>query len=143
MKRKLSGVFELNRNKKKIKRHNIKNVNNDYLIPSYLKAIDDENKNEIKLLYKINSSNNIEKDIVYEMYDENKLNCERFQFIKNNCIPYLTISSSLIKKIMIDNNKELLEIFLKIKNFMIILLLLNYLIISKIKYQFPILNSTL
>jgi len=55
-------------------------------------------KNKIEKLYKINNKNNIEKDIVYEMYNKNELNSERLQFILENCTSYLNISS-LIKKI--------------------------------------------
>jgi len=68
--------------------------------------LDDKNKKEIETLYKINKENDIEKDIVYEMYNENKLNCERLQFIIKNCTSYLYISSPLIKKLMKDNSKQ-------------------------------------
>ena len=91
-------------------------TNNDIdniLIQSYLMAIDNKNKNEIKNLYEINNINKIKKDIVYKMYIDDKLNSERFQFIINNCTDYFNISSSLIKKLMKDNNKKLLEILFK------------------------------
>ena len=42
-----------------------------------------------------------------------ELNSERLQFIVKNCTKYLNISSSLIKQLMKDNNKELLEILFK------------------------------
>jgi len=76
-------------------------------------AIDNKNKKEIEILYKMNNKNIVEKNIVYEMYNIDKLNSERLQFIIENCIPYLNISSSLIKKLMKKNNKELLELFFK------------------------------
>ena len=47
------------------------------------------------------------------MYNKSELNSERFKFIIENFTAYLTISSSLIKKLMKDNNKELLEILFK------------------------------
>jgi len=62
-------------------------------------AIDDKNKNKVEILYNKNIENNIEKDIVYEIYHQNELNSERLQFILENCTTYLNISSSLIKKI--------------------------------------------
>ena len=85
---------DLNFNENKIKKND-----DDNLIQSYLKVIDGKNKKEIEILYKINNKNSIKKDIVYEIYNENQLNSERLQFKVENCIPYLTISSSLIKKI--------------------------------------------
>ena len=57
--------------------------------------------------------NNNEKDIVYELYNKNELNSNRLQFITETCTAYLNISSSLIKILMKDNNKELLEILFK------------------------------
>jgi len=91
-----------------------KKVNNANLIQTYLMAIDNKNKEDIKFLYNENNSNNvIEKDIVFEMYNENKLNLERLQFIVENCTTYLNISSSLIKKLMKVNSRELLEILFK------------------------------
>jgi len=85
----------------------------DNLIQSYLTAIYNKNKKEIEILYNKNSKNDIEKDIVYEIYNKNELNSERLQFIIENCTEYLNISSSLIKVLMKNNNKELLEILFK------------------------------
>jgi len=51
-------------------------------------AIDNKNKKEIEILYKMNNKNIVEKNIVYEMYNIDKLNSERLQFIIENCIPY-------------------------------------------------------
>ena len=45
------------------------------------------------------------------MYSQRELNSERLQFIVENCTSYLNISSSLIKQLMKDNNKEILEIY--------------------------------
>jgi len=137
MKRKLNNEFtKLNFPEKRIK----KNVNNDNLIQSYLIAIDNKNKKEIETLYEININNNTKKDIVYEMYNENQLNSERLQFIIGNCTRYLTISSPLIKKLMQDNNKELLEILfknhLKCYDNTFIIKLLNY-----YRNKIPISNS--
>ena len=90
-----------------------KNINNDTLIQSYLTAIDNKNKKEIEILYNEKNKNNNENDIVYIIYCNNELKSERLQFIIENCTSYLHISSSLIKKLMKDNNKELLEILFK------------------------------
>jgi len=91
---------------------NKKNIN-DNLIQSYLKAIDNKKKEEIKILYNEKYNDNAEKDVVFEMYIKNELNLERLQFIVENCTSYLNISSSLIKELIKDNNKELLEILFK------------------------------
>jgi len=83
------------------------------LIQSYLTAIDNRNKKEIELLYNNDKNNNIENDIVYEMYKEDELSSERLQFIIENCTAYLDISSSLIKLLIKDNNKQLLKALFK------------------------------
>jgi len=58
--------------------------------------------------------NNFEKDdVILEIYQKNELNSEQLQFIVENCTSYLNISSSLIKQLMKDNNKGLLEILFK------------------------------
>jgi len=76
-------------------------------------AIDNKNKEEIRLLYDEKYKDNVEKDIVFEIYNKNELNLERLQFIIENCTEYMNINSSLIKELMKNNNKELLEILLK------------------------------
>jgi len=76
-------------------------------------SIDEKNKNKIKSLLNKNNEHNIKRDIVYEMYNEHELNSERLQFIIENCTPYLNISSPLIKKLMKDNNRNLLELLFK------------------------------
>jgi len=43
------------------------------------------------------------------MYNKNLLNYERLVFIIDNCTNYLNISSSLIKALMKNNEKKLLE----------------------------------
>ena len=111
---------------------NLKNaVSNFDLIQSVLTAIDNKNKHIIENLYYENYKSFIEKDIIYEIYNENKLNSERLQFIIGNCTSYFNISSSLINKLMKDNNKELLEILFKnhfkfFDNEFILYLLYNY-----------------
>jgi len=94
-------------------KHNSKKTVDDNLIQLYIAALDKKNKEVIEFLYNLNNKYNIENDIVYEMYNINELNSERFQFIIENCTVYLNITSSLIKKLMKDNNKELLEILFK------------------------------
>ena len=93
---------------------NTKIIINDNLIQSFLMAIDNKNREEIKILYNEKYKNNFEKDdVVLEIYQKNELNSERLQFIVENCTTYLNISSSLIKQLMKDNNKGLLEILFK------------------------------
>jgi len=121
-------MYEINnnndRNKKEINELTNKNIivensNEDFLIQSYLIAIDNKNKNEIKTLYHNANENNIKKDIIFELYNRNQLNSERLQFALENCALYLNISSDLIKKLMKNNHKELSEIILKHSTFMI------------------------
>jgi len=50
------------------------------------------------------------KDILYEMYNKNKLNFEWLQFIIDKCTDYFNVYSSLIKIIMEYNAIELLDI---------------------------------
>jgi len=47
------------------------------------------------------------------LYKNNQLNYKRFKFIINNCTNYLNISSNLIKALLKNNNKELLELLFK------------------------------
>jgi len=94
----------------------MKNINKNEsksLIQSYLNAIDYKNLNEIKQLTIECYCNKIEKDIVYEMYSNNQLSKERLLFIIENCTSYLNISSSLITKLMKDNNGYLLDTIFK------------------------------
>ena len=69
---------------KKLNFHNMENIKNDNnitnnhkhdfnLIQSYLTAIDNKNKKKIKELYYKNIKNNIEKDIVYELYKKKEI----------------------------------------------------------------------
>jgi len=112
----------------------MKNINKNEsksLIQSYLNAIDYKNLNEIKQLTIECYCNKIEKDIVYEMYSNNQLSKERLLFIIENCTSYLNISSSLITKLMKDNNGYLLDTIFKrylkfFDNEMIIKLLSHY-----------------
>ena len=91
----------------------IKNFTKYTLYHSYLMAIDNKNKDKIKFLYYEKYKDNIVNDIVFELYNKNKLNEERLKFIVENSTTYLNISSSLIKQLMKDNNRKLLEILLK------------------------------
>ena len=58
--------------KKKSIIRSTKEIINDNLIQSYLIAIDNKNENEIEILQKTNNKNNIEKNIVYEIYNKNE-----------------------------------------------------------------------
>ena len=74
----------------------------------FIKAIDDENVNEIKLLTHNNDNEFIKnkRDIIYELYDKNVLLKNRWlKFIIEKYSNYLNISSSLIKRLIKDNNE--------------------------------------
>jgi len=106
-----------------------------------LDAIDNKNINEIKQLTIKNNKNN-EKDIVYEMYNNYQLDNERLLYIIENCSSYLNISSRLIKTLMKDNRKKLLETIFEnhlkfYDNEMIINLLFYY------KKRIPVSNADL
>ena len=96
--------------------YNYYNLSNDIFINNCLKVIDNKNKNEINILiekyniYNINEENN---DIAFEMYNRNQLNSERLQFIIENCMDYLKISSKLMEKLMENDQKKLLDIIFK------------------------------
>jgi len=93
--------------------HTSKKDADDNLIQLYIAAFDKKNTEVIKFLYNLNIEKNIENDIVYELYNKNELNSERLQYIIENCTSFLNISSSLMKKLMKNNNKTLLEILFK------------------------------
>jgi len=122
---------------------NTKNYNNDKLnMSSYLMAIDSKNRKKVEILFKKNNKNNIGKDFVFEMYNNNQLNCERLTFIIENCTKYLNISSCLINTLMKNNNKELLELLFEkhlkfFDNEFILSLLIYY------KNQIPLSNTGL
>ena len=94
-------------------------------IHSYIKAIDNQNIDEIKNL----KNKTIYKNIVSEIYNNGLLTSERLQFIIKNGYEYLKITSSLIKQLLEENEFELLDIiFNNIKLFdnEIIITLLNH-----------------
>jgi len=84
--------------------------NNDNLIKLYLKAIDNKNVNEINYLFTKNYGERRNKDIVFVLYEKQLLTSERLQFITKNCFKYLNISSSLITRLLKDDNITLLNI---------------------------------
>jgi len=71
--------------------HSIGNLKNKDLIHSFLVAIDNENKNEIEILFNENKKYCIENDIIFEMYNKKQLNPERIYFIMKNCRKYFNI----------------------------------------------------
>ncbi|KAL6636217.1 ankyrin repeat-containing domain protein [Neocallimastix sp. 'constans'] len=78
---------------------------NTFEINSYIKAIDNGNVDEIKLIQNNESVN----DIVYEIYKKGLLTTERLQFIvKNDNI--FKVTSSLLKQLLKDNKLRLLDI---------------------------------
>ena len=57
--------------------YNTENFNNDTLNKkSFIKALDNNYKEEIEILFNECNKNGIEKDIVFELYKDNQLNCE-------------------------------------------------------------------
>jgi len=68
---------------------------------------------KIKYLYNKNNKYNNEKGIIYEIDNKNISKSERLKIIIKFFIPILNILSSLIKKLMEDKNKEILEILFK------------------------------
>ena len=119
----------------------------DIILSSYLKAIDNESIKQVKSLYKENSKNNIKKDIVFKLYNYNQLNYKRFKFIIKKCTDYLHISSCLIKALLKNNNKELLELLFKKFKFFDNDFIINLLIWYKNQIQisdadlYPTINS--
>jgi len=124
-----NGCSPLNNAREKI-RNFIINYIEDLYIYTFAKAIDDKNidaindilikstnhKKEIILkLYNKNIyvSSNHKKEIVLKLYNKNLLTSESLQFIIDNYIDDITISSTLIKKLIKDNNLKLLEIIFK------------------------------
>jgi len=101
----------------------IENLNEDQLIQSYLIAIDNRNKDEVEFLFNKANEYNIKKDIVFEMYNRYQLNSKRLEFIMEQCTAYLNISSKLVKKLMKNNYKQLLEIIFNHFNFFLIIYL--------------------
>jgi len=79
---------------------------NDNKIDFYIKAIDNENIEEIKII-----KNDItNKNIVNKIYIKGLLTSKRLKFLIKNSNNYIVISSSLIKKLLDDNKVELLDI---------------------------------
>ena len=78
-----------------------------------VKYLIDRNEEEIKYLYNKNNKYNNEKEIIYEMINQNVLKYERLEILIKFSIPILNTSPSLIKRLMKDDNKEILEILFK------------------------------
>ena len=102
------------------------------------------------LIYKIkekmeilNNESNIEKDVIYKIYEKTKLNSRGLHILIESCVPFLNTSSYLIKELMDNNNREFLEILFKSHlKFFDNFLLLNFLIITITKHQYQTLNYT-
>jgi len=78
-------------------------------IKEVIVAIDSKDIGEIrKLIRNINKIN--KNDIILELYNNNFLTVERFQFIMKECTKYLNISSNLVKRLIKDRNVNLLDI---------------------------------
>ena len=123
---------------KRIKFINDYNYNDVYAdITLYVNTIDKKDINEIKKLSNQaiieNSSfgKNNKKDILYEMYDKKLLTIERLKFIVYRCTKYITISSLLMKRLIKEDNIQLLNILFKTfkffdNEFIINILLIHY-----------------
>ena len=111
----------------KNKRKQNSNSDNDLKLDSYVKIIDKKKVDEIK---KLHSEGNNKEDIVYELYDKQLLTPKRLNFIIKNWSNYLSISSSLIKRIIKEDNFKLFEIIFENFKFFdsdfILSILLNY-----------------
>ena len=94
---------------KKIKLNN-NNYNDIY---SYVEAIEYESVDAIKKL----TTNVIREDIVLKIYKNNLLTVKRLKFILEKCMNYLYISISLLKRLMKNNDIELLKIIFNSINF--------------------------
>jgi len=110
---------------------------------SIIKAIDDEGVDEIKLLTNNNNKfNKNGRDIIYELYDKNKLSEKRLKFIVEKCSSFLNISSSLIKRLIKEDNYKLFSIIIENLNFFDNEFILNILLLNY-KNKTPISNSDL
>jgi len=110
--------------------------NIDFPIESYIKAIDIKNIKILKSLINTNDNNLNKIDIVLEIFNQNLLTRKRLNFIIENCTECLYISSSLIKKLIKEDNTRLLDIIFShirfFDNEFILNLLIHY------KNQMPI-----
>ncbi|KAG4083869.1 ankyrin [Neocallimastix lanati (nom. inval.)] len=123
---------------KRIKFINDYNYNDVYAdITLYVNAIDKKDINEIKklsnqaIIENSSFSKNNKKDILYEMYDKKLLTIERLKFIVYRCTKYITISSLLMKRLIKEDNIQLLNILFKTfkffdNEFIINILLIHY-----------------
>jgi len=111
---------------------------------SFIKAIDDENVNEIKLLTHNNDNEFIKnkRDIIYELYDKKELSEKRLKFIIEKCSKYLDISSPLIKRLIKEDNYQLFSIIYENLNFFDNEFILNILLLNY-KNKTPISTSNL
>jgi len=76
---------------------------------SVIDAIDNQKLHEIENLFKDSNKSN-KNDIIIEMYNNKLLNSERLQFIIKYCTDYFKVPSKLIKKLIKDENVDLLDI---------------------------------
>jgi len=111
---------------------------------------------KIEIIKEFNYNNN-ETDIILELYNKGLLTLERLRFIIDKCMNYLAFSSTLVKLLIKNNNKNLLNIILNsfklFDNEFIIKLILYYkkkVPISKLdfneqigKYQISLCNEVL
>jgi len=93
------------------KKKNCKLCNYNYnKVYFYVEAIECESVDEIKKL-------TIKKNIALKFFKNNLLTVKRLKFIVEKCMNYLYISISLIKRLMRNNNVELLKIVFNSINF--------------------------
>ena len=126
------------------------NLDNKFKMDSIIKAIDDESVDELKFLTNNNNNNNNNnnkfiqnrRDIIYELYDKNKLSEKRLKFIIEKCSRFLNISSPLIKRLIKEDNYQLFSIIIENLNFFDNKFILNILLFNY-KNKIPISNSEL
>jgi len=78
----------------------------EFLITSFIENIDNKNVKEIENIIRTNEN----KDFVLEIYDNALLTSGRLQFVLENCSKFLKISLILIRRLLKENNFELLDI---------------------------------
>eukprot|EP00833_Pecoramyces_ruminatium_P013531 jgi/Orpsp1_1/1187563/evm.model.d7180000058637.1 len=98
---------------------------------SYVKAIDSKNIKKIKKLINKNSG----KDLIFELYDKNYLSLERLKFLFKNCSSDINISFPFIKRLMKDDNMDLLDFIFENFNFFDNKFVLKLLFYYKSKYS--------
>jgi len=110
----------------------MEDLTNNVNIVSYAIAIKNKNINEIENLINNDKKYN-EKTVLLELYNKSLLTREGLQFIIENCYQYFNITTTLIKKLMKDNNVGLLDIIFNHLKFFDNETIMNFLLYHKNK----------